>query len=118
MLIEHCDLYWIEKATLNWTNDVQTFASNREDSEDLIRKVCNLYLHAMENAIEVEHKNNIELILKAFDNTDDISVECVDCSAGCKDGDNYMSVVKRIDVRGKCHGNQGEWPRYGGCWCE
>lgn len=62
----------------------------------------------MENVIEIEHKDNIEQILREFDNNDSISVGCVECLAGCKDGDNYMSVVKRIIVHGKYNENQGE----------
>lgn len=62
----------------------------------------------MENAIECEQKDTIEQILRTFDKNDDITIENVDCLAGCKDGDNYMSVVKRIIVHGKYNDGLGE----------
>lgn len=61
----------------------------------------------MENTIELENKENIEKILKDFEGNDTIRVKHIECLAGCKDGDNYMSVVKRIIANGTYNNKQG-----------
>lgn len=61
----------------------------------------------MEPIDEIEYKENVERILQDFECNESICIDKVKCVAGCKDGDNYMSVVKRIFVIGKFNENEG-----------
>jgi hypothetical protein len=54
----------------------------------------------MEYPIEDEKLENIERILRnRFDST--VRLDNVQTFAGSRQGDNYMSIIKRIFVRGK-----------------
>lgn len=61
----------------------------------------------MEPIDEIEYKENVEKILRDFECNESIYIDKVKCVPGCKDGDNYMSVVKRIIISGKFNENEG-----------
>lgn len=56
--------------------------------------------------IENETKENIENLLRYYECDDSILVDSIKCMAGSRDGDNYMSVVKRVLVKGRQNNNQ------------
>lgn len=56
--------------------------------------------------IETETKENIENLLRYYECDESILVDSIKCMAGSREGDNYMSVVKRILVRGRHNNNQ------------
>lgn len=56
--------------------------------------------------IETETKENIENLLRYYECDDSILVDSIKCMAGSRDGDNYMSVVKRVLVKGRQNNNQ------------
>lgn len=53
-----------------------------------------------ENSVENEDIKCIERILRIYEQNRTISIEEIDCTAGCLLGENYMSVVKRVQVSG------------------
>lgn len=53
-----------------------------------------------------ETKENIENLLRYSECDDSIKIDTIKCVPGSKEGDNYMSVVKRITVTGKQNNNQ------------
>lgn len=55
--------------------------------------------------IENETKENIENLLRFYECDDSLIVDSIKCMAGSKSGDNYMSVVKRIIVKGRQNNN-------------
>lgn len=62
-----------------------------------------------DDALEVfenETKENIENLLRYYECDDSILVDSIKCMAGSRDGDNYMSVVKRVLVKGQQNNNQ------------
>lgn len=79
------------------------------NEENGLRKVNKL---VMENGIEGENRRNIEKILRNFEQNPSISLSKVDSSAGSKEGDNYMSVVKRVVTKGKFNDNQGLYTNF------
>lgn len=63
-------------------------------------------------SIENESKETIEQILRYYECDDSIFVKMIICMAGSQDGDNYMSVVKRLIVTGTHDKNQNENGNY------
>lgn len=61
-----------------------------------------------DESVENESKETIEQILRYFECDDSILVKMMQCMAGSQDGDNYMSVVKRLIVSGTHNKNQNE----------
>lgn len=60
--------------------------------------------------IEAESKETIEQILRFHDCDDSILVKKLIIVTGCQEGDNYMSLVKRLIVSGthdKNHNQNG-----------
>lgn len=58
-----------------------------------------------------EFNENIETIceiLRCYTNDNTLQVIDIQCSPGSKDGDNYMSLIKRINVKIKTNNNSGE----------
>ncbi|XP_021705818.1 uncharacterized protein LOC5572842 [Aedes aegypti] len=54
-----------------------------------------------------EQQGSVENVLKLVKNGTQLSVANIECSPGSQQGDNYMSIIKRIQVRGKrrmCNG--------------
>lgn len=53
-------------------------------------------------ACENEYEENVDSLRKLFkvNNIVSFSIQQMKCSAGSSSGDNYMSVVKRIQIRG------------------
>lgn len=60
------------------------------------------------DAIDNERKETIQEILRYFECDNSILVKMIIEMAGSKDGDNYMSVVKRLIVSGTHDTNQNE----------
>lgn len=56
----------------------------------------------------VESLETVENILKCHHGDNGLQIRAVDCAAGSQEGDNYMSVIKRILVKGKFHNNAGK----------
>lgn len=46
-----------------------------------------------------EKLETIETVLRDFFGDDELKVKEIDCCPGSKDGDNYMSLIKRVHVR-------------------
>lgn len=55
-----------------------------------------------------ENVDTIEEILVKYFDEPELNVKEILCEAGSKDGDNYMSLIKRIHVRYTRPGNKGE----------
>jgi hypothetical protein len=54
----------------------------------------------MEYPIENEKLENVERILRdRYDSS--VRLDGIECNAGSRQGDNYMSIIKRIFVHGK-----------------
>ncbi|XP_065076127.1 uncharacterized protein LOC135699743 [Ochlerotatus camptorhynchus] len=54
-----------------------------------------------------EQLDSVEKLLKLVENDTHLSVDSIKCGPGSQQGDNYMSIIKRIKVRGKrrmCNG--------------
>lgn len=53
-------------------------------------------------ACESEYEENVDNLRKLFkaNNIVSFNIQHIQCSAGSSSGDNYMSVVKRIQIRG------------------
>lgn len=60
------------------------------------------------DSIEMESKETIEQILRFYECDDSIYVKMIVVMAGSQDGDNYMSVVKRLIVSGTHDKNQNQ----------
>lgn len=60
------------------------------------------------DSIETESKETIEQILRFHECDDSIFVKMIVVMAGSQDGDNYMSVVKRLIVSGTHDKNQNQ----------
>lgn len=60
------------------------------------------------DGMEGENKETIEQILRFYECDPSILVQKIVCLAGSKDGDNYMSVVKRLIVSGQHDKNQNQ----------
>lgn len=60
------------------------------------------------DSIETESKETIEQILRFHECDDSILVKMIVVMAGSQDGDNYMSVVKRLIVSGTHDKNQNQ----------
>lgn len=60
------------------------------------------------DSIESECKETIEQILRFYECDDSIFVKMVVAMAGSQEGDNYMSVVKRLIVSGTHDQNQNQ----------
>lgn len=58
------------------------------------------------NSIETESKETIEQILRFHECDESILVKMIIVMAGSQEGDNYMSVVKRLIVSGTHDRNQ------------
>lgn len=54
-----------------------------------------------------ESLESMQRILRISEKDATLTVDRVDCSAGSRKGDNYMSVVKRVYVVGKKNENRG-----------
>lgn len=64
-----------------------------------------------------EQQGSVENVLKLVKNGTQLSVANIECSPGSQQGDNYMSIIKRIQVRGKrrmCNGKSKgkKWETY------
>lgn len=74
-----------------------------------MKKVAEISAFA-ENADEEsaqEQLDSVEKLLKQVKNDTHLSVDSIECVPGSQQGDNYMSIIKRILVRGKrrmCNG--------------
>lgn len=64
------------------------------------------------DSIETESRETIEQILRFHENDDSIQVKMIVVMAGSKEGDNYMSVVKRLIVSGTHDQNQNQNGNY------
>lgn len=62
-----------------------------------------------ENDEFIESLDTVENILKCYHGDNGLQIRTLDCAAGTQEGDNYMSVIKRILVKGKFHNNAGEF---------
>lgn len=60
------------------------------------------------DSIEMENKETIEQILRFHECDDSIMVKMIISMAGSHEGDNYMSVVKRLIVSGTHDKNQNQ----------
>lgn len=60
------------------------------------------------DTIEMESKETIEQILRFHECDNSIVVKIIVVLRGSKDGDNYMSVVKRLIVSGTQEKNQNQ----------
>lgn len=80
----------------NNQNGSQSFES--QNTEDVV--VNNEFIESLET---------IENILKYYHGDSGLQVRTLDCAAGTQEGDNYMSVIKRIIVKGKFHNSTGKW---------
>lgn len=58
-------------------------------------------------ACENEYEENLENLRKLFSvrNIVPFKIKHVKCSAGSSSGDNYMSVVKRLEIQGHLSSN-------------
>ena len=65
----------------------------------------------IEKAVEKENKDDIERILRIYECDENFSVDAIQCQPGSREGDNYMSVVKRIIVRGRFSNDKGMFSR-------
>ena len=64
-----------------------------------------------ENGKVNEFSENIETvqeILRRYHGDNELQVSEIQCMPGSKDGDNYMSLIKRIMVKIKTNNNAGE----------
>lgn len=68
------------------------------------------------DSMEGESKETIEQILRFYECDPSILVQKIVCLAGSKDGDNYMSVVKRLIVSGTHDKNQNQNGMYESCF--
>lgn len=48
-----------------------------------------------------EQQASVEKLLKLTENDTNLTVDSIECLPGSQQGDNYMSIIKRILVRGK-----------------
>ncbi|XP_059616626.1 uncharacterized protein LOC132261709 [Phlebotomus argentipes] len=55
-----------------------------------------------EDDSEKENEVFIEKVLQTCENDLTIKIDSVECEAGSRQGDNYMSLIKRAAVQGKC----------------
>lgn len=55
-----------------------------------------------------ENIETIEQVLQNYFNDKELEVKELTCEAGSKDGDNYMSLIKRVHVRYHRPDNKGE----------
>lgn len=62
----------------------------------------------MDTKMESESKETIEQILRFYECDSSILVKMIVEMAGSQDGDNYMSVVKRLIVSGTHDKNQNQ----------
>lgn len=61
--------------------------------------------------VKNEFSENIETvqeILRRYHGDNELEVSEIECIPGSKDGDNYMSLIKRIVVKIKTNNNAGE----------
>lgn len=58
-----------------------------------------------------ENHDTIERVLRRSERDFNLTVESIVCTAGSQVGDNYMSVVKRVKVRGRMARDQGNTSR-------
>lgn len=72
------------------------------------------YLETMKNLSKMfgENIETVEQILQNYFNDNELQVRELTCEAGSKDGDNYMSLIKRIHVRYHRPENKGEWIKF------
>lgn len=57
--------------------------------------------------VEPEDRESIEKLLRFSETDESIVLSSIECSPGSRLGDNYMSIVKRVRVRGRRNGNEG-----------
>jgi hypothetical protein len=57
-----------------------------------------------------ENIETIQAILRRCHVDKNLHVKELECTEGSKDGDNYMSLIKRIVAKIKTSNNSGEWP--------
>lgn len=79
----------------------KNFTRSTHEEETMDTKMAN-------DAMEGENKETIEQILRFYECDPSILVQKIVCLAGSKDGDNYMSVVKRLIVSGQHDKNQNQ----------
>lgn len=56
----------------------------------------------------IEEKKTVQEILRRYRKDDSIRIVKMECGAGSKQGDNYMSVVKQVNVKFKSGENFGK----------
>lgn len=66
---------------------------------------------ADDESIENEDKDCIEKILRNIGDCENVELDMIKCMPGSRQGDNYMSVVKRIILKGR-HGSRSGKCKY------
>lgn len=64
--------------------------------------------NSINNNDEIENKETIQKVLQQFERNFNLTVTSTECSAGSEIGDNYMSVVKRVNVIGTLDNDSGK----------
>lgn len=113
-------------AQINKCNSDESILKSAILSQQRAKEVSNVYRsnllkkHAMKKVADIsalpenadedfshEQQDSVENVLKLVKNGTHLSVANIECSPGSQQGDNYMSIIKRIQVRGKrrlCNG--------------
>lgn len=77
--------------------------------------------------VEPEDRDVIEKLLRRTEKNESIVLDTIECSPGSRLGDNYMSIVKRVRVKGTLNGSEGNFWEKEFCfiiytsmcvWCE
>lgn len=55
-----------------------------------------------------ENIETVQMILRKYHGDSELQVTEIVCSPGSKDGDNYMSLIKRIVAKIKTNNNSGK----------
>lgn len=63
--------------------------------------------NASGSEVEPEDRESIEKMLRCSEKDESIVLSSIECSPGSRLGDNYMSIVKRVRVKGRRNGNEG-----------
>lgn len=56
--------------------------------------------------VENESIQELECILRKWENDDTLALSQIECLPGSRQGDNYMSIIKRVKVEGKWKNNE------------
>lgn len=56
--------------------------------------------------VENESIQELERILRKWENDDTLVLSQIECLPGSRQGDNYMSIIKRVKIEGKWKNNE------------